>query len=70
MSAPPATTFPVPATENTTGIDTQTNQGANKVVYVVSRKNRIVAAIAASVVPPPDAGFVPPLARSQLSLLP
>lgn len=70
MSAPPATTFPVPATENTTGIDTQTNQGANKVVYVVSRKNRVVAAIAASVVLPPDAGFVPPLARSQLSLLP
>ena len=70
MSVAPATTFPVPATENTTGIDTQVTQGTNKVVYVVSRKGRVVAAIAATVVPPPEAGFLPPLARSQLSLLP
>lgn len=70
MSSPPASTFPVPATEDTTGIDTQTPQGANKVVYVVGRKNRVVAAIAATVAPPPEAGFLPPLARSQLSLLP
>jgi hypothetical protein len=70
MSNPPATTFPVPATDNTTGIDTQTAQGANKVVYVVSRKNRVVSAIAATVAPPPEAGFLPPLARSQQTLLP
>lgn len=70
MSLAPATTFTVPATDNTTGIDTQVAQGANRVVYVVGRKGRVVAAIAATVVPPPDAGFLPPLARSQLSLLP
>ena len=70
MSKAPASTFPVPATENTTGIDTQTVQGPNKVVYVVSRKNRVVAAIAATVAPPPEAGFLPPLARSQQTLLP
>lgn len=70
MSAAPATTFKVPATDNTTGIDTQVAQGANRVAYVVGRKGRVVAAIAATVAPPPDAGFLPPLARSQLSLLP
>ncbi len=70
MSAAPASTFTVPATENTVGIDTQVAQGANRVAYVVGRKGRVVAAIAATVVPPPDGGFLPPLARSQLSLLP
>ena len=70
MSAAPATTFVVPATTDTVGIDTQIPQGANRLVYVVGRKGRVVAAVAATVVPPPDAGFVAPLARSQLSLLP
>ncbi len=60
----------MPATDDTVGIDTQTAQGANRLVYVVGRKGRVVTAIAATVAPPPDAGFLPPLARSQLSLLP
>ncbi len=70
MSAAPATTFTVPATTDTTGIDTQVAQGSNRLVYVVGRKGRLVAAIAATVVPPPDDGFLAPFARSQLSLLP
>jgi hypothetical protein len=70
MSAAPASTFNVPATTDTVGIDTQMAQGANRVAYVVSRRGRVVAAIAATVVPPPDAGFLAPFARSQLSLLP
>ena len=70
MNVPPATTFQVPATEDTIGIDTQVAQGANRLVYVVGRKGRVVAAVAATVVPPPDAGFLPPMVRNQLSLLP
>ncbi len=70
MNVAPAGSFPVPATDETTGIDTQVAQGANRLVYVVGRKGRVVAAVAATVVPPPDAGFLPPLVRSQLSLLP
>jgi hypothetical protein len=70
MNVPPAMTFQVPATEDTTGIDTQVAQGANRLVYVVGRKGRVVAAVAATVVPPPDGSFLPPLVRSQLSLLP
>ena len=70
MSAAPATRFVVPATDDAVGIDTQVAQGANRVAYVVARKGRVVAAIAATVVPPPEGGFLPPLARSQLSLLP
>ena len=70
MSAAPATTFVVPATTDTVGIDTQLAQGPNRLAYVVGRKGRIVAAIAATLVPPPEEGFLAPLARSQLSLLP
>ena len=70
MSAAPATTFTVPATTETVGIDTQLAQGANRLAYVVGRKGRVVAAIAATLVPPPEAGFLPPLSRAQLSLLP
>ena len=70
MSVAPATTFTVPATTDTVGIDTQVAQGANRVAYVVARKGRVVAAIAATVVPPPDGSFLPAMARSQLSLLP
>lgn len=70
MSGAPATTFSVPATTDTVGIDSQIPQGSNKLVYVVERKGRVVAAIAATLVPPPEAGFLAPLARSQLSLLP
>lgn len=70
MSAAPASRFTVPATEDTVGIDTQVAQGANRVAYVVGRKGRVVAAIAATVAPPPDAGFLTPFARSQMSLLP
>lgn len=70
MSGSPATTFSVPATTDTVGIDSQIPQGANKLVYVVERKGRLVAAIAATLVPPPETGFLAPLARSQLSLLP
>jgi len=70
MAAPPATTFIVPATTDTVGIDSQVPQGSNRVVYVFERKGRVVAAIAATLVPPPDGGFLPPMARSQLSLLP
>jgi len=70
MSVPPATTFKVPATDDTVGIDTQVAQGANRLAYVVGRRGKLVAAIAATVVPPPDSGFLPPLARSQLSQLP
>lgn len=70
MNVPPAMTFAVPATDDTTGIDTQVAQGANRLVYVVGRKGRVVAAVAATVIPPPDASFLPPLVRSQLALLP
>ena len=70
MSKAPATTFVVPATTDTVGIDTRVDQGANRLTYVFSRKGRVVAAIAASVAPPPEAGFLAPFARSQLSLLP
>jgi len=70
MSKPPATTFNVPATTDTVGIDTQVQQGANRLAYVFSRKGRVVSAIAATVVPPPDVGFLAPFARSQLALLP
>lgn len=70
MSGAPATTFSVPATTDTVGIDSQIPQGSNKLVYVVERKGRLVAAIAATLVPPPEGGFLAPLARSQLSLLP
>jgi len=70
MTAPPATRFNVPATSDTIGIDSQIPQGANRLVYVVGRKGRVVAAIASTLVPPPEAGFLPPMARSQLSLLP
>lgn len=70
MSKAPATTFSLPATDNTIGINTQVAAGANRLVYVVGRKGRVVAAIAANVVPPPDTGFLAPLSRSQLSLLP
>jgi len=70
MSKPPATTFNVPATTDTVGIDTQVQQGANRLSYVFSRKGRVVSAIAATVIPPPDAGFLAPFARSQLALLP
>lgn len=70
MAKPPATTFNVPATTDTVGIDTQVTQGANRLAYVFSRKGRVVSAIAASVVPPPDGGFLAPFARSQLALLP
>jgi len=70
MSKPPATTFNVPATTDTVGIDTQVQQGANRLTYVFSRKGRVVSAIAATVIPPPDAGFLAPFARSQLALLP
>jgi len=70
MSVAPATKFTVPATSDTTGIDSQVVQGANRLVYVVGRKGRVVAAIAATRGPPPEGGFLPPLARSQLSLLP
>ena len=55
---------------DTVGIDSQIPQGSNKLVYVVERKGRLVAAIAATLVPPPETGFLAPLARSQLSLLP
>lgn len=70
MSKAPATTFPVPATENTAGIDTHVDQGPNRLAYVVARRGRVVAAIAANATPPPEAGFLPALARAQLSLLP
>ena len=70
MTKPPATTFNVPATTDTVGIDTQVQQGANRLAYVFSRKGRVVSAIAATAVPPPDVGFLAPFARSQLALLP
>ena len=70
MSKAPATTFVVPATTDTVGIDTRLDQGVNRLTYVFSRKGRVVAAIAASVAPPPEAGFLAPFARSQQSLLP
>jgi len=70
MSAAPATTFTVPATTDTVGIDSHIPQGANRLVYVLERKDRVVAAIAATLVPPPEAGFLAPMARSQLSMLP
>jgi len=70
MSKRPATTFNVPATTDTVGIDTQVQQGANRLSYVFSRKGRVVSAIAATVIPPPEAGFLAPFARSQLALLP
>lgn len=70
MSKAPATTFTVPATDNTTGIDTQVDRGANRLAYVVTRRGRVVAAIAATAAPPPEAGFLSALARAQLSMLP
>lgn len=70
MSKAPATTFTVPATTDTVGIDTHVQQGGNRLAYVLSRRGRVVSAIAATVVPPPEAGFLAPLARSQLALLP
>lgn len=70
MSKAPATTFTVPATTDTVGIDTQVQQGPNRLTYVFSRRGRVVSATAATVVPPPDAGFLPAFARNQLSLLP
>ena len=70
MSTAPARTFVVPATTDTTGIDSQVAQGPNRLVYVVERKGRVVAALAATLTPPPEAGFLAPMARSQLSLLP
>lgn len=70
MSKAPATTFVVPATTDTVGIDTRVDQGPNRLAYVFTRRGRVVAAIAATTVPPPEAGFLPPFARSQLSLLP
>lgn len=70
MSKAPATTYTVPATTDTVGIDTRVQQGANRLTFVVSRRGRVVSAIAAAVVPPPEGGFLVPFARSQLSLLP
>jgi len=70
MAAAPATSFTVPATSDTIGIDSQVAQGTNRIVYVVGRKGRVVAAIAATLVPPPESGFLAPFARAQLSLLP
>ncbi|CAA9223792.1 MAG: hypothetical protein AVDCRST_MAG76-813 [uncultured Acidimicrobiales bacterium] len=70
MSKAPATTFVVPATTDTVGIDTRVDQGPNRLAYVFSRRGRVVAAIAATTVPPLEAGFLPAFARSQLSLLP
>lgn len=70
MSKAPATTFVVPATTDTVGIDTHVDQGANRLAYVFTRKGKVVAAIAATTVPPVEAGFLAPFARSQLSLLP
>lgn len=70
MLTAPATKFTIPAATGAVGIDTQVAQGANRLVYVVGRKDRLVAAIAATVVPPPDGGFLALMARSQLSLLP
>ncbi len=70
MSREPATTFVVPATTDTVGIDTHVDDGANRLAFVFSRKGRVVAAIAAASAPPVEAGFLAPLARSQLSLLP
>ena len=70
MSKDPATTFVVPATNDTVGIDTHVDQGPNRLAYVFSRKGRVVAAIAATTVPPVEAGFLAPFARAQQSLLP
>ncbi|MEJ7765003.1 MAG: hypothetical protein WKF86_05865 [Acidimicrobiales bacterium] len=70
MSKAPATTFVVPATDDTAGIDTHVDQGANRLAYVFARRGRVVAAIAATAAPPPEAGFLAPLARTQLELLP
>ncbi len=70
MSKEPATTFAIPATTDTVGIDTRVDQGPNRLAYVFSRRGRVVAAIAATIAPPVEAGFLPPFARTQLSLLP
>lgn len=70
MSKEPATTFAIPATTDTVGIDTRVDQGPNRLAYVFSRKGRVVAAIAATTAPPVEAGFLAPFARAQLSLLP
>ncbi|CAA9264390.1 MAG: hypothetical protein AVDCRST_MAG76-2960 [uncultured Acidimicrobiales bacterium] len=70
MSKAPASTFVVPATTDTVGIDTRVDQGANRVAYVFTRRGRVVAAIAAASAQPVEAGFLPAFARSQLSLLP
>ena len=70
MAKEPATTFVVPATTDTVGIDTHVDQGANRLAYVFSRTGRVVAAIAATTVPPVEAGFLAAFARTQQSLLP
>jgi len=70
MSKAPATSFVVPATTDTVGIDTHVDQGPNRLAYVFTRRGRVVAAIAATTAPPLEAGFLAPFARAQLSNLP
>lgn len=70
MSKPPATSFTVPATTDTVGVDTMVMQGPNRLTYVFSRRGRVVSAIAAVVAPPVADGVLPPFARAQQVLLP
>jgi len=70
MTGAPASTFNVPATDDTVGIDSHARQGPNRLMYVIQRKGRLVAAFAAALAAPPEAGPLGPLARSQQSLLP